>query len=152
MVRIVAAAIALMAVFSGTVAARPMSAERLFHEFGLFGVWATDCAAAPSIDNPHVSVGMPQPGAVLEQHDFGPDYEPNRYVIVAARRLRDRRLALDALFEQDDAEPQRQLIIMHVENHTRRTMFTGTGHESPRVLNGIATATGTPTPVLKKCE
>jgi hypothetical protein len=152
MVRIVAAVIALAAVFSGAVAAKPMSAERLFRDFDLFGVWATDCAAPPSIDNPHVSVGMPQPGAVLEQHDFGPDYEPNRYVIVAARRLRDQRLALDALFEQAGAEPQRQLIIVHVQDHTRRTMFTGTGEDSPRVLNGIATATGTPTPVLKKCD
>ena len=152
MVRIVAAAIALTAVFSGAAAARPMSAERLFHEFDLFGVWAPNCAAPASIDNPRVSIGMPQPGAVLEQHDFGPDYEPNRYVIVAARRLRGQRLAVDALFEQDGAEPQRQLIIMQVENHTRRTMFTGTGHEPPRVLNGIATATGAPTPMLKKCE
>ena len=152
MVRMWAAAIALAVVVAGAAAARPASVERLFHEFDLFGMWASDCAAPASLGNPHVSVSMPQAGAVLEQHDFGPDYEENRYVIVAARRLHGRRLALDALFEQTGAEPQRQLIIVHVEDGSRRTMFTGMSNDQPRVLNGIATATGTPTPELKKCE
>jgi hypothetical protein len=62
MVRI-AAAIAVVAIFAGPAAAKAPSVERLFNELGLFGVWAGDCAAPPSLDNPHVSVGMPQPGA-----------------------------------------------------------------------------------------
>jgi hypothetical protein len=148
----VAAAIAVMAIFAGTAAARAPSLEHLFNEFGLFGVWAIDCAAAPSLDNPHVDVSKPQQGAVLEQHDFGPGYEPNRYVIRAARRLSGHRLALDTRFERAGAEPQRQLIVMTVEGNSRRTMFTGTEDAPPRVLDGIATANGAPTPTLKKCD
>jgi len=150
MVRI-AAAIAAMAVVAAA-AARPASVEHLFREFDLFGVWAADCVAAASIDNPHVSVGMPEPGRVLEQHDFGPGYEANRYVIVAARRISHERLTLETLFEQGQQEPQRQRIILRVEDRHRRTMFNATHGEEPRVLNGIAIATGLPTPILNKCE
>ena len=151
MVRI-AAAIAVVVIFAGPAAAKAPSVERLFNELGLFGVWAGDCAAPPSLDNPHVSVGMPQPGAVLEQHDFGSGYESNRYAIRAARRLSGHRLAIDARFERAGAEPQRQLIVMTVEAGRRRTIFTGTEDAPPRVLNGIATANGAPTPTLKKCD
>jgi hypothetical protein len=148
----IAAAIAVMAIFAGTAAAKSPGVERLFNEFGLFGAWAVDCAAAPSLDNPHVDIGKAKPGAVLEQHDFGPGYEPNRYVIRAARRLSGHRLAIDALFERAGAEPQRQLIVLTIEGHSRRTIFTGTEDEPPRVLNGIAVANGAPTPTLKKCD
>jgi hypothetical protein len=148
----VAAAIAVMALFAGAAAARAPGVERLFNEFGLFGAWAVDCAATPSLDNPHVDIGKPQPGEVLEQHDFGPGYEPNRYVIRAARRLSGHRLALDASFERAGADPQRQLIVMTIEAGRRRTMFTGTEDAPPRVLNGIATANGAPTPTLTKCD
>jgi hypothetical protein len=90
---------------------------------------------------------------VLDQHDFGPGCEVNRYVIVAARRMSSgHRLALDVLFQQADNEPQRQLIVMRVESRTRRTMFTGSADEPPRVKDGIAVVVGKPTPLLVKCD
>ena len=150
MVRLVVIAVAVL--WAAAAAAKPGDVVSLFNEFGLFGVWAVDCAGAASPGNPHVSVSMPKAGRVLERHDFGADFEANRYAIVAARKVAGHRLALDALFAQGAAEPQRQLIIVSVTKEGRRTMFTGSVDEPPRVKDGIATATGTATPLLKKCE
>ena len=147
-----AAAIALAAIFATGAIAKPSSAVREFRHFNLFGIWASNCREAPSLDNPRVTVGSGGQGMVLEVDEFGPDYEVNRYVIVAAKRMSGRRIAVDALFQQGDAEPQPQLIIMRIENRTRRTMFTGGADEPPRVKDGIAVAIGKPTPLLTKCE
>jgi hypothetical protein len=76
----------------------------------------------------------------------------NRYLIGAAGSMRGHRLAVDALFQQGEAEPQRQLIIMRIAGHTRRTLFTGLGEGEPLVKDGIALANGKPTPVLNKCD
>ena len=148
----IAAAIAVAVLWTAAAAAKPADTVSLFREFGLFGVWAVDCAGPSSPDNPHVSVRMAEAGSVLESHDFGAGFEANRYSIVAARKLSGTRLALDALFEQGSTEPQRQLIIVSVTRAGRRTMFTGSGDDPPRVKDGIATATGTATLLLKKCE
>ena len=138
---------------AAAAAANAGRVERLFNELGLFGVWAAIARRAASPDNPHVSVGMPQPGAVLEQHDFGAGYEPNRYAIARrARLVGPSPRARCAVSSRAGAEPQRQLIVMTVEAGRRRTMFTGTGDEPPRVKDGIATANGAPTPTLKKCD
>jgi hypothetical protein len=151
MVRI-AVAIAVTVIFAASAAARPSSAVREFGHFNLFGTWAPNCSEAPSPDNPRVTVSRVEQGRVLEQHDFGPDYETNRYVVVTARRIGRDRLAVEAMFEQGDAEPQRQRIILRVERHRRRTLFNGSEGEPPRVKDGIAVAAGTPTPLLVKCE
>jgi hypothetical protein len=128
------------------------SAEILFHTFNLFGAWAPNCKAAASPDNPHVEIGLPQPGMVLEQHDLGPAYAHNRYVMLSARRESRSRLAVEALFQQGQSEPQRQHIVFRIAGKTRRTLFTETEGEPPRVKNGIAVAAGKPTPLLVKCE
>jgi hypothetical protein len=137
---------------AGSAVAKPSSPAHEFRHFDLFGLWASNCGEAPSPDNPRVTVGNGPQGVVFEQDQFGPDYEVNRYVIVAAKRMSHRRLALDALFQQGDAEPLPQLIIMQIENRTRRTLFTGGADEPPRVKDGIAVAIGKPTPLLTKCE
>jgi len=150
MVRI-AAALASVALFGSAQAAQQPSAATLYQEFDLFGSWAPNCAAAPSLDNPHVTVAA-NGLHVLERDDFGSGYETNRYDIVAAKRMDRDRLAVDVWFAQAGAAPQRQLIIIRIEKHTRRTMFTGTADGPPRVKDGIAVAAGKPTPVLNKCD
>ena len=146
------AAVAGAIVFVAAAVAATSPAARVYRELGLFGTWAPNCAEPASPDNPHVSVANGEKGLVLEQDDFGADYEINRYLIVAARRMKDHRVVVDALFAQDGAEPKRQLIIMHVVDRTRRTMFTGTGDAPPLVKDGIAVANGQPTPQLNKCD
>ena len=136
----------------GAAEAHTTSAEILFHTFDLFGAWAPNCKAAASLGNPHVEVGMPQPGMVLEQHDLGPDYAHNRYVMLSARRESRSRLAVEALFQQGDSEPQHQHIVFRIVGKTRRTLFTATAGEPPRVKDGIAVAVGKATPLLRKCE
>ncbi len=147
----IAAAIVCAAVFAGAAAARTSSVAREYRHFGLFGTWAPNCGQGASPDNPRVTVGL-EAGAVLEKDEFGDGYERNHYLIVAARHIDARRLAIEALFAQGDAEPQRQLIVMRVENRTRRTLFTGAANEPPLVKDGIAIALGKPTPTLTKCD
>jgi hypothetical protein len=88
----------------------------------------------------------------LEHHDFGPGYEPNRYRILSARRLDRESLAIETLFEQEGAEPQLQRIVIRFGNGGRRTILTVPKGEEPRVVNGIAVASGQPTPRLRKCD
>ncbi len=142
----------LAVIFVASAAAAKLSTAREFERLDLFGAWAPNCTGAPTPDNPHVLVARGERGFVLEQDEFGSAYEINRYLIVAARRLKGHELAVDALFQQGDAEPQHQLIVMRVESRTRRTMFTGAGDEPPLVKDGVAVAIGKPTPTLNKCD
>lgn len=160
--RRLAAAVVLALVMAGTAAAKsspampnsgePSSAERLFRAFDLFGNWAPDCKQNASPDNPHVGISLPETGIVLEQHDLGPAYAHNRYIILSARRSGRERASVEALFQQGGAEAQRQHLVFLIRGRTRRTMFTQTQGEPPRVKDGIALANGKPTPLLKKCE
>jgi len=146
------AAVAGAAFFAAAAVAAPSAAVRIYRELRLFGTWAPNCTEPASPDNPHVSVVNGDNGMVLEQDDFGEGYEVNRYLIVAARRMKGHQVAVDALFAQGSAEPQRQLIIIRVEHGSRRTMFTGTAEAPPLVKDGIAAANGQPTPRLNKCS
>jgi len=148
----IAATLALTTALAAPAAARPASVEHLFREFGLFGAWAANCGEAASPDNPRVTVAMPEPGRVVERHDFGPGYETNRYVILSARRIAAGRLGIEARFEQGDADPEQQRIILRVEGRERRTLFNVPSGEEPRVIEGIAIVSGLPTPTLTKCE
>jgi hypothetical protein len=165
--RRVAAAVLLVLVMAGAATAKssatksspampnpgePSSAERLFRAFDLFGNWAPDCKQAAAPDNPHVGIGLPETGIVLEQHDLGPFYAHNRYVILSARRSGREHLSVEVLFQQGGAEPERQRLVFRIRDHTRRTMFTQTQGEPARVKDGIALADGKPTPLLAKCE
>jgi hypothetical protein len=148
--RYVVAVLAALSV--APAAAKPSTMVRVLQEFDLFGTWASDCGAGPSVTNPRVSVTLKEPGEVVEHHDFGPGYEPNRYRILSARRLDRERLAIETLFEQEGAEPQLQRIVMRFGNGGRRTILTVPKGEEPRVVNGIAVASGQPTPRLRKCD
>ena len=150
MVRAMAVIVAA-AILAAPLTARPTSVARDYRHFGLFGAWAPNCSEAASPDNPHVTVRMER-HAVIEQNEFGAGFETNRYLIVAARRMSGGRLAIDALFAQGDAEPRRQLIIMHIDGQSRRTLFTGTADEPPLVKEGIAVTLGKPTPTLVRCD
>jgi len=143
--------VAILMLFA-TPAAEAASLERTFEAAGLFGTWAPNCAEKPSPDNPRVTVARGRKGTAIERDEFGPDYEVNRYLMVAVKSMGDHRLAIDALFQQSGAEPQRQLIVVEVKARTRRTLFTGTADEPPRVKDGIAVAVGKPTPTLNKCD
>ena len=149
--RNVAAAVGA-ALFAAAAVAATSTAARVYRELGLFGTWAPNCAEPASPDNPRASVVNGDDGVVLERDDFGEGYEVNRYLIVAARRVKGHEVAVDALFAQGGAEPRRQLIIMRVEHGTRRTTFTGTGVGPPLVKDGVAAANGKPTPQLNKCD
>ena len=142
----------LLSAAAAAAAAKAPTAVSLFRQFGLFGNWAPNCKEAASPDNPHVSITEPKEGVVLEQHSLGPDYEPNNYAMLSARRVGRDELAVEALFQHGKSEPVRQQIVFRIRDRSRRTMFTATEGEPPLVKDGIAVAVDKPTPLLEKCQ
>ena len=148
-----AAVLVLSLLTAATAVAEPPTVEELFQQFGLFGTWATDCKQPATPINPHVSIMMPSPGLVLEDHDLGADFARNRYSVLAAERVSETRLSVDVIFQPGKPEEERQNLVFEIRNGMRRTMFNQPADGGPvRVADGIALARGTETPVLMKCE
>jgi hypothetical protein len=128
------------------------SPEQLFLAFGLFGTWASDCSASASPANPHVKISQPSPGLILEEDHLGADYAVNRYSVLSAEPLSDKRLSVEVLFHPGTEDEERQKLIFVVRDRTRRTVFTQVEGGPVRVKDGIALARGIKTPLLHKCE
>lgn len=127
------------------------SVEALFRRFDLFGTWAADCSQKPTPANPHVSVSNPSPGLVLEDHDLGGGYAVNRYSVLSAQALSPTRLSVEVIFQPGKEGEERQKLILQIRDNTRRTLFNQPDGGAVRVRDGIALASRTRTPVLKKC-
>ncbi|MEI9803727.1 MAG: hypothetical protein WDN48_03670 [Pseudolabrys sp.] len=128
------------------------SVEDVFRAFDLFGTWATACNKPATPSNPRVSIKIPSPGLVLEDHDLGPDFTVNRYSVLSATRLSDTRLRATVIFQPAQEGEERQVLEFLVRNETRRTMFNQPEGGPVRVKDGVALTHRVKTPVLKKCE
>jgi hypothetical protein len=132
--------------------ANAASIEELFHQFSLFGIWATDCRTPPTPVNPHVSITMPSAGLVLEDHNLGPSYVVNRYSVLSAERVSATNLSVSVIFQPGTEVEERQKLVFAVRENTRRTIFNQADGGAVRVKDGIALARGGKTPLLHKCE
>ncbi len=150
--RWVAVLVLAAAMAAVNAAASAASNEDLFNQFGLFGTWASDCAAPASPENPHVTISQPSPGVILEDHHLGEAYAVNRYSVLAAEKLSDTQLSVVAVFQPGTENDERETLIFVIRGHTRRTMFNQPEGGPVRVKDGIALAHGTKTPLLKRCE
>lgn len=126
--------------------------EQVFDSFGLFGTWASNCAADAAPANPRVTILMPTPGIVFEEHNLGADYAVNRYSVLTAQKVAADRVSVDVIFQPGTADEERQTLEFQVHNGTRRTLFNQPDGGAPRVRGGVALATGARTPLLRKCE
>jgi len=140
---------AIVFVSSATNAA---SVEELFQQFELFGTWAADCSKPATPGNPHVSITVPSPGLVLEDHNLGPDFAVNRYSVLSAERLSATSLSVNVIFQPGTEGEERQNLVFSVRDNTRRTIFNQPEGGAVRVKDGIALARGSRTPLLRKCE
>lgn len=140
---------AIVFVSSATNAA---SVEELFQQFELFGTWAGDCGKPATPANPHVSIAMPSPGLVLEEHNLGPDFAVNHYSVLSAERLSPTSLSVNVIFQPGTEGEERQKLVFSVRDNTRRTIFNQPEGGAVRVKDGIALARGSKTPLLRKCE
>jgi hypothetical protein len=147
-----AAVFVLSFLTAATVAAESPTVEELFREFGLFGMWASDCKQPATLGNPHVSIFMPSPGLVLEDHDIGAEFARNRYSVLSAERVSETRLSVDVIFQPGTPDEERQRLEFQIQDGTRRTMFNQPDGGPVRVKDGIALAHGSMTPMLMKCE
>ena len=139
-------------VLAGATSAAAAPVDMLFQEFGLFGTWASDCTQPATPANPHVSITVPSPGLVLEEHDLGPNYAVNRYSMVSAERLSADELAVEVIFQPGTETEERERLVFLVRKDTRRTMFNQPEGGPVRVKDGVVLARGSKTPVLNKCD
>jgi hypothetical protein len=139
-------------VFAAATSAAAAPVDMLFQEFGLFGTWAPDCKQPATPANPHVSITIPSPGLVREEHDLGPNYTVNHYSMVSAERLSLDELSVEVIFQPGTETEERQKLVFQVRKDTRRTMFNQPQDGPVRVKDGIVLARGAKTPVLNKCE
>ena len=137
---------------SAAAAAGPLTTEELFNEFHLFGNWALDCKREAAPDNPHVTITMPSPGVIIEDHDLGTENAVNRYSVLSAQKLSDTRLAVQVIFQPGRDNEERQKLVWAFGSGSRRTMFTQPEDGPVRVKDGVAVTYGVATPVLHKCE
>jgi hypothetical protein len=128
------------------------SVEEVFQEFGLFGMWATDCNSPATPVNPHVSITTPGAGLVLEDHDLGSDFAVNRYSVLSAAPVSHTRVSVQVIFQPGTNVEERQELVFSIHNNTRRTLFNQSDGGAIRVKDGIAVARGSKTPLLRKCE
>lgn len=147
----IAAVLLLLATALPAAAGGP-SPEELFKQLGLFGTWASDCAAEPSPANPHVRISQPAPGVILEDNDIGPNNVVNRYSILAAEQLSATQLAVQVIFQPGKEGEERQKLVWSVHEGTLRTLFNQPQGGPVRVKDGVAVGYGSKTPLLKKCE
>lgn len=127
------------------------STEDLFRQFDLFGTWAVDCRRDASPDNPRVSITMPSPGIILEDHDLGKENAINRYSILSAEKLSDTRIAVQVIFQPGKENEERQRLVWAVHDRTLRTLFNQPQDKPVRVKDGVAVGYGVKTPLLRKC-
>lgn len=145
-------AVLLLAAAMSAPAEAALTTEELFNSFGLFGTWAADCKREAAFDNPHVTVTMPGPGLILEDHNLGNDNAVNRYSILSAEKLSDTRIAVQVIFQPGRETEERQRLVLAVHDGTRRTLFTQPLDGPVRVSDGVVAAYGVATPLLRKCE
>jgi len=132
------------------------TAEPVFREFGLLGNWAAACGKPASPMNPRVSVTAPGAGLIVENHDVGPDFAPNLYHFVSARRVDKSDVEAKALFRPGTENEETQTLVMRITKDkkgidTRRTMFNRGEDGEVRVKDGVAVRSGAKTAVLKRC-
>ncbi len=139
-------------VFVAATSAAAAPVDTLFQEFGLFGTWAPDCKQPATPANPHVSITIPSPGLVREEHDLGPNYTVNHYSMLSAERLSADELSVEVIFQPGTETEEHQKLVFQVRKDTRRTMFNQPQDGPVRVKDGIVLARGAKTPVLNKCE
>jgi hypothetical protein len=150
--RLVAVVALLVVSFAVSNNADAASVEELFHQFSLFGFWATDCNTPATPVNPHVSITTPSAGLVLEDHNLGPNYAVNRYSVLSAEKVSATSLSVSVIFQPGTEVEERQKLVFAVRANTRRTIFNQADSGAVRVKDGIALARGSKTPLLRKCE
>lgn len=128
------------------------TAEDLFSQFDLYGTWALQCGKPASPANPHVRVASISAGVLTEEHDIGPQYQVNSYLIATAERLDATRLSVHALFRPGQAAEDGQRIVWQIVDGTRRTIFNQSDSGKILVKDGVALANGARTPLLHKCK
>jgi hypothetical protein len=145
-------AVLVLAAAISAPAEAALTTEELFNSLGLFGTWAVDCKREAAFDNPHVSITMPSPGLILEDHDLGDATAVNRYSVLSAEKLSDTRIAVQVIFRPGKETEERQRLVLVVRDGTRRTLFTQPEEGPVRVRDGVVAAYGVATPLLRKCE
>lgn len=144
-------AVLLMAILAVTTI-RPALADPLeatLAKFGLLGVWAVDCGAAPSTENPYALYRALSPHEAEVQYDFGPRFELQTRVITFAESVGGNRLRLRHIDRQDGIS--REVVIQRLGDRIQNfSVVQGDGKVI--VKNGIYAVNGRPAVWLEQCR
>src|SRR5687768_15142174 len=84
---LIAAVLPIALALLAAAPAEAQSTRRLLSDFGFMGAWSADCAMPPSPSNSRRMTRIGRSGTVTFDEDLGPDYQPNKYVVLSAQRL-----------------------------------------------------------------
>jgi hypothetical protein len=139
------------------LAALPMTAQaqsvrQVFHDFGLFGVWAPACDQPPSADNGNThaiyALAAGKGDGVMLTYDNGPNYTASVYTILSAERSgRDRLIYLEERLH----DKKRVTVTVHKNKDAISLVSSVLADGTVLVRDGRRTASGEPIPPQLRC-
>jgi hypothetical protein len=117
-------------------------------QFGLLGTWAIECALPASPENEYSSYTVSPSGAATLSYAWGAPYRDIVYEIRTATPVAESRLALHVV-----GSPGRIVVdlVLLKENDTIRVWSSHTPDGRMRVIDGVITGNGKPSPRFKRC-
>jgi hypothetical protein len=134
--------------FFAAVPAEARSVRSVLSDFGFMGAWSADCAAAPAPSNSRRTARTGRSGLVTFEEDLGPDYQPNKYVVVGAQRL-----ARDTVAIRVELNGERMQDLTVLKDGQRLRTIENVGADGKAVVkDGRLVANNRETPWLNKCR
>lgn len=132
--------------------AQAQSVRQVFHEFGLFGVWAPSCDLPPSADTGNVhaiyALATGRGDGVMLTYDNGPKYPASVYTILSAERSgRDRLTYLEERLH----DKKRVTVTVHKNKDEISLVSSVLADGTVLVRDGRRTANGAPSPPQVRC-
>jgi hypothetical protein len=134
--------------FLAATPAEAQSVRRVLSDFGFIGAWSADCGMPPASGNTRRTARSGRSGLVTFEEDLGPDYEPNKYVVLSALRV-----ARDAVALRVELNGERVQDLTVVKDGRRVRTMENVGADGKAVVkDGRLVANNRETPWLNKCR
>jgi len=129
-------------------AAHAESTRAILQDFGFFGLWSPECDLAVQPDNLLRETSIEPSGQVKFTETFGKDYQPQVYVVLAARRAGPDILVLRI---ELNGTIRQELTIVRETGRLRTTTNRRLSDGKYVVKDGVVLSINKETPWLVKC-
>lgn len=142
------AVIAVLIALAPRIAAA-QSLQKTMSDFGLFGVWASDCTQPVAVDNQRANYKATSANQASLVYVAGGNYADNAYTISGARLIDPATIELKEEFLTDHS----QMVITIVKaNGKIRTFASREVNGSVLIKDGFLSGSGRPTQWLSRCN